>query len=66
MNETWFKEDDDDLDVTGYRWFGYNSRLLNKRAVKGSGGLGVLVSNNIFSMYDVGILDKYLDGIVTL
>ena len=66
INETWFKEDNDDLGVTGYRWFGHNRQLLNERAIKGSGGVGVLVSNDIFSMYDVDILDKYLNGMLAL
>ena len=33
--------------LTGYRWFGRNRRMLNRKAVRGSGGVGLLVCEEV-------------------
>ena len=40
--ETWLKGDEDVV-VEGYNWFGHNRKHLHRNAVRGSGGVGVLV-----------------------
>ena len=65
LNETWLK-DDEIIDNPGYKWSGHNRHYLNKRAFKGSGGVGILVANHLFSEFDISVLDKQFDGILTL
>ena len=41
--ETWLKGEDE-ISFEGYKRFGNNKRHLNKRAVRGSGGFGVVLT----------------------
>ena len=66
INETWIKDDNDSIDIEGYQWYGHRRRTVNRRAVKGSGGVGVLVANHLFPLYDIEITDKGIDGILAL
>ena len=43
--ETWFKEDEV-VEFDGFRWFGWNRSQLNRKAVRGSGGVGMLVKSS--------------------
>ena len=49
----------------GFTWFGSN-RTAHKRAVKASGGVGILVKNSVMEQYHVNIVDKAHDGIICL
>ena len=53
-----------ELDIAGFRWFGNNRKSLSKRACRGSGGVGILVRNNIMSNYDVAVLSNKFEGIL--
>ena len=66
LNETWLKDDTETIDIPGYTWFGHNRQLVNKRALKGSGGVGILAANYLFSEFDIFVLDKQFDGMLTL
>lgn len=55
----------DSLQFDGYTWFGL-SRTAHIRAVKASGGVGILVKNHILEWYHVTIVDKAYDGILCL
>ena len=48
----------------GYTWYGNNRSIRHTRARKGSGGVGILVKNDLFMVYDVKIIDKCMDGII--
>ena len=41
--ETWLREDEE-VEFEGFRWFGQNRSQLNKKVVRGSGGVGILYS----------------------
>ena len=43
--------------VEGYRWFGHNRKGLHRKAVRGSGGVGVLVRDNVLVECGVKVLD---------
>ena len=62
LNETHLTGDQD-IELAGYTWFGQN-RKMHRRAVKGSGGVGILVKNKIFESYEVSISDKTVEGIL--
>ena len=42
--ETWLREDEE-VEFEGFRWFGQNRSQLNKKVVRGSGGVGILVKS---------------------
>ena len=66
INETWFKNDLDHIDIDGFRWWGHNRKLLNKKCRSGSGGVGVLIRNKLCYEYDINIIDKSFEGILCL
>ena len=59
-------KDDHSINIPGYTWYGNNRTALSNRAVRGSGGVGILVKNNILKDYDVIILDRGFEGIIWL
>ena len=50
--ETWLKGVEE-IVVEGYRWFGCNRRTLHRKAVRGSGGVGVLIREEVLKLYAV-------------
>ena len=61
--ETWLKAEDV-LAVEGYKWFGQNRRRLHKKAVRGSGGVGVLIREEVLKLYQVEILDIDVEDVL--
>lgn len=64
LNETHLKHNDV-IHLQGYIWFGHN-RMKHFKAVKGSGGVGFLVKNELFEFYEVNVKDTSLEGILGL
>ena len=52
------------IQVDGYTWFGNNRKQLHVRARVGSGGVGVLVRNDLFLSYNVTKINDSVDGIL--
>ncbi|CAC5409437.1 unnamed protein product [Mytilus coruscus] len=52
------------IEVDGYNWFGFNRKNIHVRAKTGSGGVGLLIRNDICSQFDVEIIDNDTDGIL--
>ena len=46
--EIWLK-DGDVPTLDGYSWFGHNRQALSRKAVRGSGGVGVFVRNALLN-----------------
>jgi len=38
-----FLRDDSEIHLEGYSWFGNNRKQVSKRAIRGSGGVGLLI-----------------------
>ena len=53
--ETWLKGREE-IVVDGYKWFGCNRHTLHKKAVRGSGGVGVLIREEVLKEYAVEVL----------
>jgi hypothetical protein len=55
-----------ELHIDGYKWIGINRTVVNKRATKGSGGVGFLIKEWIYNDYDVRIhvSDESMDGML--
>ena len=61
--ETWLKGDEEVV-VEGYKWFGHNRKHLHRNAVRGSGGVGVLVREEVLKHYQVEILDAEVEDML--
>ena len=63
LNET-FLRDNKVVQLNGYTWFGNNRTNIHYRAVRGSGGVGLLVLNNLFELYNITLIDKEYEGVI--
>ncbi len=52
--------------MTGYQWFPHSRLLKNVRAKRYDGGVGLLVKDNIAECFSISILDKSIDGLLTV
>ena len=52
------------IDIDGFTFYGHNRHSTHIRAPKGSGGVGIFVRNDLFSHFNISILDKSYDGIL--
>ena len=53
-----------DLKVDNYTWFGHNRSQLHVNARTGSGGVGILVKNELLYTFDAAIIDNTHEGIL--
>ena len=44
-------------------FYGHNRKISHRRAPKTFGGVGTLVSKNVYNWYDVSVIDNCVDGI---
>ena len=54
------------INIDGYTWFGNNRTAINNRATRGSGGVGILVKNEVCNNFHVYKLDSAYEGILWL
>ena len=55
-----FLRDEHSLNIEGYSWYGNNRKCISKRAIRGSGGVGVLIKQSVLNQYDIAtVTDKY-------
>ena len=57
---------ENNINIDGYKWYGNNRKLLHVRARNGSGGVGILVKDEIHSQFDIRKVDESIDGILWL
>ena len=55
---------EEEIVVEGYRWFGCNRCTLHRKAVRGSGGVGVLIRKEVLKQYAVKVLDSDVDDVL--
>jgi hypothetical protein len=46
------------IQVDGYEWYGYNRKQIHNKAKKGSGGVGILINNQLKDTFEIRIIDK--------
>ena len=56
----------DDLLVKGYKWYGHCRLSKHKKAPKTFGGVGIFVKNELLDEFCISILDKTYEGIIAL
>ena len=66
INETWFKSDNDIIDIDGCKWIGNRRNIINRRAKIGSGGVGILIASRIFENFDIELSDDNFEGILAV
>jgi hypothetical protein len=55
---------DQTLDIDGFTWYGYNRQSIHVNAPKGSGGVGVLVRDELMTDYSVRVIDRSYEGVI--
>lgn len=53
-----------EIELTGYRWFGNNRKQISKRACRGSGGVGILISLNLLKHFNIAVISDKFEGIL--
>ena len=61
--ETWLKGEEE-IGVKGYRWFGRNRRRLHRKAVRGLGGVGLLVHEEVLERYAVEVFETDVEDVL--
>ena len=61
-----FLVDNECINLEGYQWFGSNRKFLSRRAMRGSGGVGVLIKHSLSERYSISIAqpDADIEGIL--
>ncbi|XP_060597076.1 uncharacterized protein LOC132750994 isoform X1 [Ruditapes philippinarum] len=54
------------INVDGYVWFGNNRKNIHVNAVRGSGGVGILVKARLFKVFEISIIESSFEGIIAL
>ena len=54
------------LSVEGFRLYGSNKKCINKKATRGSAGVGAFVKKELLHTFDVKIIDEDIEGILWL
>ena len=65
LAETWLKGDKV-INVQGHKCFGQNRKQLNKKARRGSGGVGVLIRDDILNEYTVEVIDSEVEDVMSV
>ena len=61
--ETWLREDEE-VEFDGFKWFGKNRSQLNRKAVRGSGGVGMLVKSSWCQLWSGEIVNVETEDIM--
>ena len=59
-------KDNQSITVENYRAYVHNRSNVHTRAKKGSGGVAILVKNEIMNVCNVTVIDREVDGILGL
>ena len=64
INESHLIDGRETIEVPGYIWHGYNRTNIDRTAIRGSGGVGILVKRTIAQHSRITILDSTCEGIL--
>ena len=63
ITESWLKGKDV-AELTGYVWWGRNRASVGHRAVRGSGGVGFFIKEELVDLLEIGVLDDSVEDIL--
>ena len=55
---------DECINIEGFQWIGNNRKILSRQALRGSGGVGILIRDSLADNYSVSVLDTDAEGIL--
>ena len=55
---------DECINIEGFHWIGNNRKIISCRALRGSGGVGILIRDSLADNYSVSVLDSDAEGIL--
>ena len=61
--ETWLR-DGEEVEFEGYHWVGHNRGRLNKNAVRGSGGVGLLIKHTMCQSWSVEVVNVEIEDVM--
>ena len=61
--ETWLRGDETAV-FDGYQWFGHNRSNLSNKAVRGSGGVGLLVRSSWCQFWTVTVVEVGMEDVM--
>ena len=61
--ETWMRGEEV-IEVDGYRWVGRNRKGLHRKAVRGSGSVGLLIKEEVLERYTIEILECDVEDVL--
>ena len=56
--------DNDVITVSGFKWIGQNRTNISENALRGSGGVGFLISDKLLTDYNYDVIDDTYEGIL--
>ena len=59
-----FLRNSESLSLEGYKWIGHNRTNISRRAIRGSGGVGVLIKESMFNRFSIDTVDKRYEDIL--
>ena len=65
LSETHLKNNNN-IDIHGFTWYGHNRVVKHVNAVRGSGGVGILIKDQLMNDFEITCIDKSVDGIISL
>ncbi|VDI45625.1 Hypothetical predicted protein [Mytilus galloprovincialis] len=63
VTETFLRRDEN-LEINGFKFYGNNRKNLNRNAIRGSGGVGLLVKLDLLDNFDCDILSSEYEGVL--
>ena len=63
ITESWLKGKDV-AELTGYVWWGRNRASVDHRAMRGSGGVGIFIKEELVDLLEIGVLDDSMEDIL--
>ena len=61
--ETWLREGEE-VEFEGYHWVGHNRGQLNKNAVRGSGGVGLLIKHTMCQSWSEEVVNVEIEDVM--
>ena len=65
LNETWLRYEDK-LDIPGYTFIGNNRKKLHKNACVGSGGVAILINDDMLNQFTIDWVDSNYESMLAV
>ena len=52
------------IEYGNFQWFGHNRVVVSKKAIRGSGGVGVFINKKLLSIFNIDVIDLSFDEVL--